>query len=51
MSLSSDILNLQDRDDKIKWTFTQRQTNKKINYLMNLSTCVPLQHFGFNFTG
>ena len=51
MSLSSDILNLQDRDDKIKWTFTQRQTNKKINYLMNLSTCVPLQPFGFNFTG
>jgi len=51
ISLNSDIPNLEDRDDKIGWTYEQRIINKKINYLMNLSTCVPLQPFGFNFTG
>jgi len=51
MSLNSDLLHLEDRDDYIKWTNEQRVLNKKINYLMNLSTCVPLQPFGFNFNG
>lgn len=51
MSLNSDLLHLEDRDEYIKWTNKQRIGNKKINYLMNLSTCVPLQPFGFNFNG
>lgn len=51
MSLSSDIMHLADRDDFIGWTSNQRITEKKLKYLMNLSTCVPLQPFGFNFTG
>ena len=53
MSLSSDIQFLEDRDDFIGWTSEHIKKNKfeKINHLMNLSTCVPLQPFGFNFTG
>ena len=51
ISLNSDLINLEDRDDYIKWTYSNRILNKKINYLMNLSTCVPLQPFGFNFNG
>jgi esterase/lipase superfamily enzyme len=51
MSLSSDIMHLEDRDDYIGWTHKNKVINKKINYLMNLSTCVSLQPFGFNFNG
>jgi hypothetical protein len=51
MSLSSDIMHLEDRDDYIGWTHNNKVINKKINYLMNLSTCVSLQPFGFNFNG
>jgi hypothetical protein len=51
LSLSSDIKNMQNRDDYIGWSFEDRVKNKKLNYIMNMSTCVPLQPFGFNFTG
>jgi len=51
ISLSSDIMHLANRDDFIGWTSNQRIGEKKLTYLMNLSTCVPLQPFGFNFTG
>ena len=49
--LSSDYLNLESRDKVIGWSNNEKINNKKINYLMNISTCVPLQPFGFNFNG
>ena len=49
MSLSSDFMNLQSRDDFIGWS--QENKTLRLNNLLNLSTCVPLQPFGFNFNG
>jgi len=51
LCLSSDYLNLESRDKVIEWSNIEKINNKKINYLMNISTCVPLQPFGFNFNG
>ncbi len=51
MSLSSDIKNLKNRDDFIGWTSDNKFKNKMLNRIMNLSTCVSLQPFGFNFNG
>jgi hypothetical protein len=51
ISLTSDYLNLSDRDDFIGWTKEQKLDEHKLNYILNISTCVPLQPFGFNFTG
>ena len=51
ISLSSDYLNLSDRDNYIGWTKDQKINEHKLNYIMNISTCVPLQPFGFNFAG
>lgn len=48
LSLSSDNYNYEDRDKYIGWSYKDKS---KINHLMNLSTCVPLQPFGFNFNG
>jgi hypothetical protein len=51
LSLSSDYLFLSDRDDYIGWSKEGMIKDKMLNYIMNISTCVPLQPFGFNFTG
>ena len=51
MSLSSDILNMESRDKTIGWTINERIIKKKLNLLSNLSTCVSIQPFGFNFNG
>jgi len=51
LCLSSDYMNLEARDTFIGWSSKQKVEDKKINYLMNISTCVPLQPFGFNFNG
>jgi len=51
MSLSSDIMNMMDRDKAIGWSNEEKINNKKLNLLMNLSTCVSIQPFGFNFNG
>ncbi len=51
MSLSSDIINMEDRDKAIGWSNESKITNKKLNHLMNLSTCVSIQPFGYNFNG
>jgi hypothetical protein len=51
ISLSSDYLHLEDRDKFIGWTNEDMIEKKKLNYILNISTCVPLQPFGFNFTG
>lgn len=49
MSLNSDLQSLELRDKAINWDFKNRIEN--LDYLMNISTCVPLQPFGFNFNG
>ena len=51
ISLTSDYLNLSDRDDFIGWSKTQKIDEHKLNNIINMSTCVPLQPFGFNFNG
>ena len=49
ISLTSDYMFLEARDTFIGWDFEDITT--KLTYIMNISTCVPLQPFGFNFTG
>ncbi len=49
ISLSSDVYNLEPRDNLIGWNVETKNNNLK--YIMNMSTCVPLQPFGFNFNG
>jgi hypothetical protein len=51
ISLTSDYLNLSDRDKFIGWTNKEKIDDHKLNNILNISTCVPLQPFGFNFTG
>ena len=49
MSLSSDIYSLKCKDDLIEWS--KEEKDKKMEHIMNLTTCVPLQPFGYNFNG
>ena len=49
MSLSSSIQSCEDRENYIGWSNSEKF--KKLNNIMNLSTCVPLQPFGFNCNG
>lgn len=49
ISLSSDAYSYEKRDEYIQWS--NEDKCKKLKYIMNMSTCVPLQPFGFNFTG
>ena len=49
MSLSSDAYNFEVRDRYIGWNTENKKQNLK--NIMNMSTCVPLQPFGFNFNG
>lgn len=49
MSLSSSIQSCEDRENYIGWNNNEKF--KKLNNIMNLSTCVPLQPFGFNCNG
>ncbi len=49
MSFSSDIYNLESRDKLIGWNVDIKNDNLK--NIMNLSTCVSLQPFGFNYNG
>ena len=49
VSLSSDVFSFEDRDKYIGWNLEDKK--KKLSMLMNMSTCVPLQPFGFNFNG
>lgn len=49
ISLSSDVFSFEDRDKYIGWNLEDKKT--KLSMLMNMSTCVPLQPFGFNFNG
>lgn len=51
ISLSSDVKNLKMRDEYIGWTSDNKFKDKMLNRIMNLSTCVSLQPFGFNFNG
>lgn len=49
ISLSSDIYNMKERDLFIGWTNEQKKEN--LNLITNLSTCVSIQPFGFNYNG
>lgn len=51
MSISSDLYNSSQRDTYIKESYPDLVTNDYINYVVNLSTCVPLQPFGSNCNG
>jgi len=49
MSFSSDAYSMEPRDKYIGWSNEIKKDN--IKYIMNMSTCVSLQPFGFNFNG
>lgn len=49
MSLSEAYKNIENRDLYIGWKNKEKHNNLK--YIMNMSTCVPLQPFGFNYNG
>lgn len=51
VSLTSDIKYLQSRDKYIGWNSKEYLTNGSINYIMNISTCVSTQPFGYNYNG
>ena len=51
LSLSSDIRDLECRDKYIGWKNKDKFENKKLNQILNISTCVGLQPFAFNFNG
>jgi hypothetical protein len=51
ISLSSDLKYLKNRDNYIGWNSKEYLTNNKINCIMNISTCVSTQPFGYNFNG
>lgn len=52
ISLSSDFSRLKPRDEYIGWKLYKCDIKfNNLRYLMNISTCVPLQPFGFNFAG
>lgn len=50
MSLSSECYNIKERDTFINW-YSNEHKNIKLQYIMNLSTCVPVYSFGYNFNG
>jgi len=51
LSLSSDYKNISSRDNYIGWTAENRFNQKRLNNILNISTCVSTQPFGFNFNG
>lgn len=56
ISLSDACKNLKDRDDFIGWDMDTKFSKdlngiKRLDYIMDISTCVPLQPFGYNFNG
>jgi hypothetical protein len=51
ISLSSDIRDLECRDKYIGWNNKDKFENGKLNQVLNISTCVGLQPFAFNFNG
>lgn len=49
ISLSSDMYSCESRDRYIGWNNETKKNNLK--YIMNMSTCVSIQPFGYNFNG
>ena len=49
ISLSSDVYSITARDIFIDWDSETKK--EKLNYILNLTTCVPLQPFGYKFNG
>ena len=50
-SLSSDLLYCEARDTYIGWTDKDKHENKRLNNIMNISTCVGIPPFSFNYNG
>jgi hypothetical protein len=50
-SLSSDVLNLKVRDEFLNLTIENKIIDKKLNNIMNISTCVGIPPFSFNYNG
>lgn len=51
VSLSSDIKNLKARDAYIGWTSHDIYQKQRLQKLLNMTTCVPTQPFGYNMNG
>lgn len=51
ISLTSDIKNVKARDTHIGWSQTHQYDKKRLQQIMNLSTCVSTQPFGYNTNG
>lgn len=51
LSISSDIKFIGERDKYIGWGKQQQFKLKKIDNLVNITTCVSTQPFGYNFNG
>ncbi len=51
MSLSSDLYHVSQRDEFVQYAYPELMIEDYINYVVNLSTCVPLQPFGSNCNG
>lgn len=51
ISIASDFLDIKCRDEHIGWTREQRTKEQRIKYTAVCSTLVPVQPFGFNYTG
>jgi hypothetical protein len=49
ISLSSDVFSIQARENYIGWNSEMK--NKYLDRILNLTTCVPVQPFGYNFNG
>lgn len=50
-SLSSDQLFCYERDKYINWDYDIKINQKKINHIMNITTCISLPPFSYNFNG
>ena len=51
ISLSSDIAHLKARDVYIGWSDNNKFKEHRLNQILNMTTCVSLQPFGYNFNG
>ena len=50
-SLSSDVLHMKSRDEYLKFDIEKRVEKKKLNNIMNISTCIGIPPFSYNYNG
>jgi hypothetical protein len=51
MAIGSDFYQISARDTEIKKSYPNTQVSDYINYVANITCCVPLQPFGYNCNG